>query len=422
MNYALKIQQLRAHLAAHGAAGAMLTTTDNIVYSTGFSSVMDGWHLIEPIAGVFVPTDVAEPVTLFMPEASLISIVTSERAGYPVHFERIRTYDMLNFCETARSEDAHLALPEDLTDALTHISATIEGTCAENVIVAMKQCFEERGFNDQQVLFDDLRVATRLSTEYGQPWGDALEVMLLTRSIKTPDEIALLEESGRVADKIIAHTVNQLGIGTSWGDVEKSVAKFMIDEGVDPLPGSPMLFGGAYDLVFRSDLFRTPYELPFKGGEIAIMETQGRYRGFWIDINRTAYIGTAPQAYREQHALLLDIYTELTARLMPGANTADICRTDNIPAAQQLDAPGKLLVVAHSVGHVPLESPVAYPGTGWHAARDGFDVKPGMAISIDCLYFGSKLGPSHVENVFIVTESGSYSLYNTPLDLIEITS
>ena len=56
MDYALKIAQLRSRLSQAGSAGAMLTTTDNILYATGFSSVMDGWHLIEPIAAVFVPT------------------------------------------------------------------------------------------------------------------------------------------------------------------------------------------------------------------------------------------------------------------------------------------------------------------------------------------------------------------------------
>ena len=70
MNYLDKIAQLRGHLAATGAVGAMLTTTDNILYTTGFSSVMDGWHLIEPIAAVDVPTAADEAVTLFMPEAS----------------------------------------------------------------------------------------------------------------------------------------------------------------------------------------------------------------------------------------------------------------------------------------------------------------------------------------------------------------
>lgn len=417
MDYAKKIRQLREHLAQTGAAGAMLTTTDNIFYTTGFSSVMDGWHLIEPIAAVFVPTRTDQPLTLFMPEASVVSIITSERGGHPVFYEAIRTYDMLNFCETARAQDAHLTLPDAINDELSQIAHNIEGACAENILLAMQYCLEERGFSKQCVLFDDIRVATRIASTNGQPWGDALEVMLACRAIKTPDEIAILEDSGRLADAVIAHTVSQLGLGRTWSNIEKSVAKFMIDHNIDPLPGSPMLFGGAYDLVFRSDLFRTAYDLPFAGGEIVIMETQGRYRGFWIDINRTAVIGEPTQAYLDQHAAVIEIYKVLTSRLKPGVNTVDLCRTDNIPEAQALDAPGKLLVVAHSVGHVPLESPVRYPGTGWHAARDGFEIKPGMAISIDCLYFGSKLGPSHMENVFIVTDTTSYSLYQTPMDL-----
>ena len=180
-----------------------------------------------------------------------------------------------------------------------------------------------------------------------------------------------------------------------------------------------MLFGGAYDLVFRPDLFRTPVSRPFAGGEIAILETQGRYKNFWIDINRTAHIGPAPQAYKDQYEAVREIFETISARLKPGANTAEICDFRGIPAAAKLDPPEKLLVVAHSVGLVPLESPVPYPGTGLHGAKEGFIAEEGMVISIDCLYFGSKLGPSHMENVFIVTESGAEPLYQFPLDLAE---
>ena len=84
--------------------------------------------------------------------------------------------------------------------------------------------------------------------------------------MKTPAELATLRESGRIADEIMAYTVSQLGVGKSWSEVEKAVAHFMIDHDVDPLPGSPMLFGGACDLVFRPDLFRTPVSRPFAGG------------------------------------------------------------------------------------------------------------------------------------------------------------
>ena len=106
------IARIRDELAKTDAAGAVLSTQDNIFYASAFASVMDGWHLIEPIAAVFVPTDSALPVVPILPEASIISVIVSQRGGYPVHYDRLATFDMLNFCETARAEDAHLALPK----------------------------------------------------------------------------------------------------------------------------------------------------------------------------------------------------------------------------------------------------------------------------------------------------------------------
>ena len=413
------IARIRGALAGTDAAGALLSTQDNIFYASAFASVMDGWHLMEPIAAVFVPTDSALPVVLILPEASIISVIVSQRGGYPVHYDRLATFDMLNFCETARAEDAHLALPEDLLAELGPVMEQVEGQCEQDIIQTIAATLSRHLSPDDQVLFDDLRVAARVRSISHQQTGDALEVMLGARAVKTPAELATLRESGRIADEIMAYTVSQLGVGKSWSEVEKAVAHFMIDHDVDPLPGSPMLFGGAYDLVFRPDLFRTPVSRPFAGGEIAILETQGRYKNFWIDINRTAHIGPASQAYKEQYEAVRETFESISARLKPGANTAEICDFDGIPAAAKLDPPEKLLVVAHSVGLVPLESPVPYPGTGWHGAKEGFIAEEGMVISIDCLYFGSKLGPSHMENVFIVTEDGAEPLYQFPLDLSE---
>lgn len=413
------IARIRGALAGTDAAGALLSTQDNVFYASAFASVMDGWHLMEPIAAVFVPTDSALPIVLILPEASIISVIVSQRGGYPVHYDRLATFDMLNFCETARAEDAHLALPEDLLAELGSVMEQVEGQCEPDIIQTIAATLARHLSPDDRVLFDDLRVAARVHSVSHQQTGDALEVMLGARAVKTPAELATLRESGRIADEIMAYTVSQLGVGKSWSEVEKAVAHFMIDHDVDPLPGSPMLFGGAYDLVFRPDLFRTPVSRPFAGGEIAILETQGRYKNFWIDINRTAHIGPASQAYKEQYAAVRETFEAISARLKPGANTAEICDFHGIPAAAKLDPPEKLLVVAHSVGLVPLESPVPYPGTGLHGAKEGFIAEEGMVISIDCLYFGSKLGPSHMENVFIVTENGAEPLYQFPLDLSE---
>jgi len=90
--YQEKITRIRAQLASAGAVGAVLSTQDNVFYATGFSSVMDGWHLAEPIAAVFVPAKAASPVVLILPEASVISPIVSERGGHPIHYDRLATF------------------------------------------------------------------------------------------------------------------------------------------------------------------------------------------------------------------------------------------------------------------------------------------------------------------------------------------
>ncbi len=98
--YVQKICQIRDALSAAGAAGVLLSTQDNIFYASGFSSVMDGWHLVEPIAALFIPTDMALPVVLILPEASIISLIVSARGGHPVHLRGDRD---LRYAELLRN-------------------------------------------------------------------------------------------------------------------------------------------------------------------------------------------------------------------------------------------------------------------------------------------------------------------------------
>jgi len=413
------VQRIRESLDAQGVAGIMLSTVDNVTYSTGFESVMDGWRLPEPISAVFIPTSPELPMTLFLPEASLIGLVVAARAGQAVAFDRLRTFDLLNFCATGRAEDVHLALAPDLMAELEQLFSLVDEDCSQNIVLSVAGCLRNLGLTGQTVMFDDMRLALNTEQACGQHYADGLDMMMALRAIKTPAEITVFRESGEKADRVMQHTVGKLGTGRTWEDIEKSVAHFMIDEGIDPLPNSPMLFGGSYDAIFKPDLFRTRFDTPFRGGEIAILETQGRYKNIWIDINRTAHIGKASAQYREQHAIVQRCFEEVVQNLRPGANTAEICEPVRCGTARELDAPGKLLMIVHSIGRVPLESPVRYPSTGLHAATEGFEIKPWMVLSFDCLYFGSKYGPSHMENVFVIGEDRTESIYSYPLDLIE---
>ena len=173
--YAEKMTKIRAQLALSGASGALLSTQDNIFYASGFSSVMDGWRLVEPITAIFIPADATSPIVLILPEASIISLIVSDRGGHPVHFDRIATFDMLNFCETARAEDAHLALPDDLLVELERAMKQVEGQCQPDIIQAIAATLSRHLSENDRVLFDDLRVAAHVEALTGQSTGDALD-------------------------------------------------------------------------------------------------------------------------------------------------------------------------------------------------------------------------------------------------------
>jgi len=416
--YPEKIKRLRHLLAEQKAAGAVLTGIDNVLWATGYISVMDGWHLPEPMSGVFIPTDADKPITLMLPEASLIGLIVSERGGYPVHFERLGCFDLLNFCETARAEDAFLQLGPDIEAALNDLAPAIVGPCQRDIIASIEQVLPACGVGRGKILFDDLRIAAHSAERLAITPADGYETIFRARSIKTAEERALFLESGKKADRVMDFTAKTLGIGKKWCDIEKAVAHFMIDEDIDPLPSSPMLFGGSYDLAFRPDLFRTHFDQPFEAGQIAILETQGRYKNIWMDINRTAHMGAPSQDYLEQHATVRQCFEDVIRLMRPGANTAEICHQIRQTSAKNLDSPGKLHLIIHTIGHVPLETPNAFPFMGLDAATDGFTLQENMVVSFDCLYFGSKLGPSHMENVFLVSQNASASIYNYPLDLI----
>ena len=69
---------------------------------------------------------------------------------------------MLNFCETARAEDAHLALPEDLLAELGEVMDRVEGDCRPDIIQTIAASLSRHVAKNELNLFEDLRVAARV--------------------------------------------------------------------------------------------------------------------------------------------------------------------------------------------------------------------------------------------------------------------
>ncbi|MFT4053086.1 MAG: M24 family metallopeptidase [Novosphingobium sp.] len=415
-----RADRLRAMMAAEGLDAVVLSHPHDVRYAVGYHSILERWQQMEPMAAAIVYADPAKPLTLVIPEANLGLVAVLNKDGDACTFGEVRTFDMLNFCEVSRYIDPDRNGGQLAEDAAGMLGA-IRGACQPDIAAAIASGLADHGMAGKAIGFDEHRVSARISAAVPHQYSDVLDFMMRVRVVKTPGELDRYRKVGKLADRIIAHAGSLLHEGADWNDVQARICDFMVRNEVIPVDEGAMLFGGAYEAdEFIPDLFRTRGNRALRRGDIVILETQGIHDGFWVDINRTAVVGRASAEYRHQHDVLRDAFLKMVDQLRPGVSTA------SLPAigyehlkGNGIATPEKLLVVAHGIGLMPLEIPLAFPAAGLAGVKQGFEMEEGMLISLDSLYFGAKLGPCHMENVYAITAGAPEPMYAAPLELFE---
>jgi len=414
-----RIARIQDQLRRERLDAFVLTNAHDVLYATGYASIMERWSLQEPISAAIVVQ--GGSTILCLPEANIALLTVLAERGNPDRAQELRVFDLLNFCEMARVLDPNARSSPLRTDATEMYAHRVKGRCEPELMSSIAVTLREHGLASARIGFDDLRVGhvvRRLDGCQGIDIHDALDAMIRARVVKTPDEHAAFRRIGKRADKIIQYAAEQLRPGTTWDAVQRSVAGYMTQLDVAPVDDRALLFGGAYAGEFTPEMFRTSHAGELKQGDIVILETLGSSEDFWIDINRTATLGEPQPDFAKLHGIVRDAFLTMIDAMRPGANTADVQRLGLEHLRKQgVAAPEKLIAVAHGVGHMPVEIPVPYPALGLRGAR-GFALEEGMVISLDCLYFGAELGPCHMENVFIINAGGAESTYATPLEIM----
>ncbi len=416
-----RLQRLRKEMHNAQLDALVLTTPHNVRYSTGYHSILERWQLSEPLAAAIVPMDDASEARLCIPEANIALLAVAEERGQPIRAAQLCVFELLNFCQVARAADEY-AKPSALGEAALAIYGDkVSGPCHPDLLTSIAAQLTDLGLRDARIGFDDLRVAQKLRNDsYGiaAHTQDALELSLRARIVKTPAELDTFRRIGKVADQIIQSTADQLAPGIDWNELQADVANMMTRLDVIPVDEGAMLFGGSFAGEFIPELFRTRHDRPLDLDQIVILETLGIAEGFWIDINRTAVIGRPNAEYQRQHDIIRDAFLQLAEQLRPGAFTGELPAMGyEYLKSHKVPSPEKLLVVAHGIGYQPLEFPLPYPSQGLSGAA-GFQLEENMVISLDCLYFGSRYGPCHMENAYIIGSDGAESTYKTPLALL----
>jgi Xaa-Pro aminopeptidase len=405
--------RIREQIEKCGFDAIVCSEPADVVYSTGYRSVLEQWGLTEPVAASIIFKDAKRPVVLVIPEA-LVALDTI----FPTRAGEFRVFDLTNFCEVLRTDDPTQPASTIGQEAVRIYGQKVKGRCEQNIIEAIEACLVDHGLQKGHIGVDDLRIGSHLKRRLpGVQVSDALDAMMTARIIKTPAEIEEFYKVGKVADQSLMAGVNALHSGVKWNDVQQSVVETMTRLGAIPVDEGGLLFGGVFKGEFIPELFRTRTDRTLDDGQVVIVEVLGKYENLWFDLNRTATIGKPTPEFQKLHDSIRDAYVQVIEKLRPGAWTGDLARmAQDALRSAGVQAPQRLVLFAHSVGHVPFEMPQAYPAYGRPGDR-GFLVEENMVLSVDCLYFGGSIGPCHMENVFVIHKDRTESLYSVPLQL-----
>ncbi|SFO05497.1 Creatinase/Prolidase N-terminal domain-containing protein [Pseudonocardia ammonioxydans] len=140
-----RIHRLRGLMAAEGLDAVVLTTPHNVLYATGYRSVLEKWQLHEPLCAAVVPLAEDKPVVLALPEANLALLMVQEEAGRPDRAGEIRVFDMINFCEVMRSEDPSAAASTIGKASAEFYGARVRGRCEPDVLASIAVTLGDHG-------------------------------------------------------------------------------------------------------------------------------------------------------------------------------------------------------------------------------------------------------------------------------------
>ena len=224
------------------------------------------------------------------------------------------------------------------------------------------------------------------------PADDLLE---RTRAVKTPAEIALL----RNAFLNTQDAIYEAWMDSHVGDSEKNVANRMTDEvskrGADGVRHLTLASGGntVHPHMHPSNRCLLP-------GDLILTDFGATWDGFSSDMARMGIAGEARPKEDEEYRRYREAYVEVLHHLKPDVTAADVytrCQTVFGDYGVPISSPHVGHSVSRGGGH---ENPILHPG------RQQI-LEPNMLIALEPIYKASQTRRYHLEDLVLITDSGS---------------
>ncbi|WP_026695653.1 M24 family metallopeptidase [Peribacillus kribbensis] len=241
---------------------------------------------------------------------------------------------------------------------------------------------------------------------------DSTEVIGKARITKDEQEVDLLEASGQVADTVMKKIINFIKPGMTEKQVADEMKRLFADYGVDDLSFSPIVGAGRNGAIphHQSD------DTMIDDGDMVVIDMGGIKDHYCSDMTRTVLVGgEATKEMQKVYDIVRRAQEEAVKAVRPGVPLKEI----DLTARNVITKEGYGDYFTHRTGH----------GLGIEVHEEPFVtnnneqiLEEGMVISIEPgVYLSGQFGV-RIEDIVVVTSTGSKRLNHVTRDLINTVS
>lgn len=241
---------------------------------------------------------------------------------------------------------------------------------------------------------------------------DASSLVSRLRLVKSPAELAYVEEAARLADAAWEAGLAETRPGAFEGDILAAMQGAVFRGGGDYSGNEFVIGSGENALLCRYQVGRR--HLGVK--DQLTLEWAGVFRRYHAALMRTVPVGRARERHRELHAAAHEALLACEARLMPGSTMADVFEAH----ARVFDRAGLMAHRMNACGYA-LGTTFAPNWMDWPMFYRGNPVElgPGMVFFLHMILMDSESGTAmNLGRTSVVTTGAPRPLSRLPLDLV----
>ncbi len=298
--------------------------------------------------------------------------------------------------------------------------------------------------HDAETVYLDTNENDRLDPETGRPdlrfvqqimqryplhrYERAARILKELRSIKTKEEVALIEHAVSITAKTLDRVLQFVEPGVMEYEIEAEIQhEFLRNRATRPAYNSIIASGDRARVLHYVE-----NNMECKAGELILMDFGAEYANYASDMSRTIPVsGKFTTRQRDVYNACLSVHRYCASILKPGINYADYIGEAAKEMEKQLIKIG--LITKADVKNGDKENPAYrryfYHGIGHHMGLDVHDlgtrnmpVKEGMVFTIEPgIYIEEEQMGIRIENNFWLTKNGNIDLFKgVPITVEEI--